>query len=106
MGFSLIYLLESCLLIANALGILSDRFLAKCIIHYLNIYLLFWLNSLKFIFFCLDGMDRPMQNENENFSAKNQVAIMLYFFRTFGKCKLLLNNNNNNTYFLKIKKGS
>ncbi len=38
----------------------------------------------------LDGMDKPMQGDSNEtgFSAKNQIAIMLYFFRQFGKCKL------------------
>lgn len=33
MAFSFFYLLESCLLIANALAILSDRFLKQCNKH-------------------------------------------------------------------------
>ena len=33
MGFPFFYLLKSCLLIANAVAILSDRFLKKCIIY-------------------------------------------------------------------------
>jgi hypothetical protein len=41
-------------------------------------------------------MDKPMQGDtNETgFSAKNQVAIMLYFFRQFGKCKSTYNFSN------------
>ena len=70
--FSIIYLLESCLLIANALGILSERFLGKC-----NFYLK-----------KTDGMETPFQQEQGSFSAKNQVAFILYFFRVYGKCKL------------------
>ena len=77
MGFPFFYLLESCLLIANAVAILSDRFLKKCIIY------------LKWHAISLVGLNEPFQLNNNIISPKNQLALILYFFRVYLKCKII-----------------
>lgn len=68
-------LLESILLIVNAIAILNEkRFLKKC-----NIFIL-----LK------DGFDTVSSQPgdvNEVVSSKNQVIMMIFTLRSIGKCK-------------------
>ena len=81
MGFSLFNIIESFLLLANALAILSEKFLKRCINYFYN-----WF-YVKYIV----GLNKPFQGGASGIiSPKNQLALMLYFFRVYLKCKNIL----------------
>ena len=79
MGFSLFNIIESFLLLANALAILSEKFLKKCMKLFIHNY---------FIIIIIVGLNKPFQGGASGIiSPKNQLALMLYFFRVYLKCK-------------------
>ncbi len=73
MGFSIFCILESLLLLANAIAILSDKFLKRC-----------KKNLNKF----LDNIHKPFSESKNYISAKNQIALLLYVIRRYGKCMI------------------
>ncbi len=76
LGISLFCLLESILLIINSMAILSEKFLAKC-------------KNLTKKITIIDAMDRPFMGEGQGdiINPRNQVAMILYITRHYGKCK-------------------